>query len=189
MKNICAQKKSAQTLTIWARQNLHLLTSSKSGWRALVQVMLSLLHTVLKWDLHPGRLYGRRLCCTVPAVVPAWPAKIFASCPNICSDQYPSTGRTATLCRIVICTSVNTTWRTAGLIHDFWSVQNLRQLFYLVPLSRRFRIIRCKRQAALHSALFNYTPLVIRRTDKNKHLLRKMKTTCKVLCIYFQHGS
>ena len=35
------------------------------------------------------------------------------------SDQYPSTGRTATLCWIVICTSVNTTWRTAGLTQDF----------------------------------------------------------------------
>jgi hypothetical protein len=37
--------------------------------------------------------------------------------------------------------------------------------FYLIPIFRRFRIIRCKRQAALHSALFNYTPLVIRGTD------------------------
>ncbi len=55
MRNICAQKIGAQTLTIWARQNLQLLTSSKSGWRALVQVMLSLLHAVLKWGLHPGR--------------------------------------------------------------------------------------------------------------------------------------
>ena len=54
--NVCVhQKIGAQTLTIWARQNLQLLTSSKSGWRALVQVTLSLLHAVLKWDLHPGR--------------------------------------------------------------------------------------------------------------------------------------
>jgi hypothetical protein len=35
---------------------------------------------------------------------------------------------------------------------------------------RRFRIIRCKRQAVLHSAVFNYTPLVIGGTDKNKQL-------------------
>jgi hypothetical protein len=52
------QKIGAQTLrllTIWARQNLHLLTSSKSGWRALVQVMLPLLHAVLKWSEHSGR--------------------------------------------------------------------------------------------------------------------------------------
>ena len=56
IKNICAhQKIGAQTLTIWAWQNLQLLTSSKSGWRALVQVMLSLLHAVLKWCEHPGR--------------------------------------------------------------------------------------------------------------------------------------
>ncbi len=52
------QKIGAQTLrllTIWARQNLQLLTSSKSGWRALVQVMLPLVHVVLKWLEHSGR--------------------------------------------------------------------------------------------------------------------------------------
>ncbi len=27
----------------------------------------------------------------------------------------------------------------------------------MVPILRRFRIVRCKRQAALHSGLFNYT--------------------------------
>ncbi len=42
-------------LTIWARQNLQLLTSSKSGWRALVQVMLPLVHVVLKWPEDSGR--------------------------------------------------------------------------------------------------------------------------------------
>jgi hypothetical protein len=41
-------------LTIWARQNLQLLTSSKSGWRALVQMMLPLVHVVLKWLEHSG---------------------------------------------------------------------------------------------------------------------------------------
>ncbi len=60
-QNLCAYQKyrrqsyafirkiGAQTLrllTIWARQNLQLLTSSKSGWRALVQVMLPLVHVV-----------------------------------------------------------------------------------------------------------------------------------------------
>ncbi len=30
-------------------------SSSKSGWRALVQVMLPLLHVVLKWSEHSGR--------------------------------------------------------------------------------------------------------------------------------------
>ncbi len=40
----------------------------------------------------------------------------------------------------------------------------------MVPILRRFRIIRCNRQAALHSALFNYNPLVIRGTSKNKQL-------------------
>ena len=56
IENICVhQEIGAQTLTIWARQNLQLLTSSKSGWRALVQVMLPLLHVVLKWLEHSGR--------------------------------------------------------------------------------------------------------------------------------------
>jgi hypothetical protein len=42
--------------------------------------------------------------------------------------------------------------------------------FYLLLILRQFRIIRCKRQAALHLALFNYTQLVIRGTSKNKQL-------------------
>ncbi len=52
------QKIGAQALrllTIWARQNHQLLTSSESGWRALVQVMLPLVHVVLKWLEHSGR--------------------------------------------------------------------------------------------------------------------------------------
>ncbi len=42
--------------------------------------------------------------------------------------------------------------------------------FYLIPILCRFRIIRCNQQGALHSALFNYTPLVIGGTDKNKQV-------------------
>ncbi len=45
------QKNGAQALrllTIWARQNLQLLNSSMSGCRALAQVMLPLVHVVLK---------------------------------------------------------------------------------------------------------------------------------------------
>ncbi len=36
----------------------------------------------------PPSLYGRRLCRTVPAVVLARPAKIFASCPNVPGHVY-----------------------------------------------------------------------------------------------------
>ncbi len=54
MKNMRPKNRCKKTLTIWAQQNLQLLTSSQSGWRALVQVMLSLLHAVLKWGLRPG---------------------------------------------------------------------------------------------------------------------------------------
>jgi hypothetical protein len=49
-------------------------------------------------------------------------------------------------------------------------MQNLRQLFLLDPILRQFRIIRCNRQAALHSAMNNYTPLVLGGADKNKQL-------------------
>jgi len=38
--------------------------------------------------LRPPSLYGRRLCRTVPAVVPARPAKIFAPCPNVRGRKY-----------------------------------------------------------------------------------------------------
>jgi hypothetical protein len=40
----------------------------------------------------------------------------------------------------------------------------------LMLILRRFRIIRSKRQAAFHSALFNNTPLVNRATSNNKKL-------------------
>ena len=65
--NVCVhQKIGAQTLTIWARQNLQLLTSSKSGWRALVQVMLSLLHAVLKWEM--DCLHAAFICALSPVL-------------------------------------------------------------------------------------------------------------------------
>ena len=72
----------AQTLTIWARQNLQLLTPSQSGWRALVQMVLPLLHAVLKWDLLSDRpaYMGGVSAVLYRLVVPARPAKIFASC-------------------------------------------------------------------------------------------------------------
>ncbi len=68
------------------------------------------------------------------------------------------------------CTSVNTntTRRTASLIEDY--AESAPTFFYLKPILCRFRIIRCNRQAALQSVMFNYTPLVIRGTDKNKQL-------------------
>ncbi len=53
------RKIGAQTLrllTIWALPNLQLLTSSKSGWRALVQVMLP--SPQVTWRLRPPSLYG-----------------------------------------------------------------------------------------------------------------------------------
>ncbi len=40
------------------------------------------------WALRPPSLYGRRLSRTVPAVIPARPAKISAFCPNSCGRIY-----------------------------------------------------------------------------------------------------
>jgi hypothetical protein len=49
-------------------------------------------------------------------------------------------------------------------------MQNLRQLFLLDTNITPIQKNKMQRQAALHSALFNYTPLVIGGTDKNKQL-------------------
>ncbi len=56
------------------------------------------------------------------------------------------------------------------LIAQTRSCRTYANFFYLIQILRWFIIIRCKQQAALHSALFNYTPLVVGRTDKNKQL-------------------
>ncbi len=45
----------------------------------------------------------------------------------------------------------------------FWQLFSLVFAAFIIP-------VRCNRQAALLSALFNYTPLVIGGTDKNKQL-------------------
>ncbi len=49
-------------------------------------------------------------------------------------------------------------------------MQNLRQLCLLDTGTNITPIQNNKMQAALHSALFNYTPLVIGGTDKKKQL-------------------
>ncbi len=51
-------RKVWRSLTIWAWQNLQLLTSSWSGWRALVQILVDVLilrHVDLKWSEGSGR--------------------------------------------------------------------------------------------------------------------------------------
>ncbi len=80
-------------LTVWARRNLQLLTSSWTGWRALVQIlvdMLPLCHVDSKWEHSPA-------CSTfmggVPPVlyrllVPAWHAKIYAEVKIIGGHAY-----------------------------------------------------------------------------------------------------
>ena len=65
------------------------------------------------------------------------------------------------------CSQANTTWRTVSLLKDHAEPANF---VYLMLILRQFRIIRSKRQAALHSALFNNTLLVFRGTSKNKQL-------------------
>jgi hypothetical protein len=52
--------------------------------------------------------------------------------------------------RIFICTSVNTTWRTAGLIQDFMEhADPTPNFFYLKPILRPFRIVRCNRRGSI----------------------------------------
>ncbi len=93
-------------------------------------------------------------------------------CKPIGAKLCPSTSS-----RPTISTLVNTTWRTASLIQDLMEhSEPAPTFFYLIPILRLVRIIKCNRQAALHSALFNYTQIVIGGTDKNKQLIIIMPT-------------
>ncbi len=74
-------------LTIWAQQNLQLLTSSKSGWRALVQILVDSVDSrtcrpQVIWRLRPLCFYGRRLSRTVPACCTG------TTCQNFCRCQF-----------------------------------------------------------------------------------------------------
>ncbi len=76
-------------LTIWARQNLQLLTSSWSGWRALVQILVDMLilrHVDLKWSEGSGRsaFMGGISPVLSRLVVLARPVKIPAGVQNSC---------------------------------------------------------------------------------------------------------
>ncbi len=82
-------------LTIWARQNLQLLTSSWSGWRNLVQILVDVLplrHVDLKRSEGSGRSVF--MGCVSPVlyrlVVPARPVKISAGVQNLggCANFY-----------------------------------------------------------------------------------------------------
>ncbi len=76
-------------LTIWARQNLQLLTSSWSGWRALVQILVDVLilrHVDLKWSEGLGRsaFMGGVSPVLYRLVVLARPVKISPGVQNSC---------------------------------------------------------------------------------------------------------
>ncbi len=76
-------------LTIWARQNLSLLTSSWSGWRALVQILVDVLilrHVDLKWSEGSGRsaFMGGVSPVLYRLVVPARPVEISSDVQNSC---------------------------------------------------------------------------------------------------------
>ncbi len=75
-------------LTNWAQQNLQLLTSSWSGWRALVQILVDVLplkHVDLKWSEGSGRsaFMGGVSPVLNRLVVPARPVKISAGVQNL----------------------------------------------------------------------------------------------------------
>ncbi len=89
-KNSCG--KVMRPLTIWAQQNLQLLTSSKSGWRALVQILVDSVdsHTCrpqVIWRLRPLYFYGRRLSRTVPACCTCMTCQNFCGCPILCARR------------------------------------------------------------------------------------------------------
>jgi hypothetical protein len=74
-------------LTIWARQNLPLLTSSWSGWRALVQILVDSVDSQtcrpqVIWRLRPLCFYGRRLSRTVLAGCNGTSCQNFRGCPK-----------------------------------------------------------------------------------------------------------
>jgi hypothetical protein len=87
-QNSCG--KVLRPLTIWARQNLQLLTSSKSGWRALVQILVGSVASrtcrpQVIWRLRPLCFYGRCLSCTVPACCTCTTCQNFCGCAILCA--------------------------------------------------------------------------------------------------------
>ncbi len=77
-------------LTIWARQNLPLLTSPWSGWRALVQILVDVLilrNVDLKWSEGSGHsaFMGGVSPVLYRLVVPARPVKISAGVQILCT--------------------------------------------------------------------------------------------------------
>jgi hypothetical protein len=87
-RNVCVhQKIGAQTLTIWARQNLQLLTSSKFGSHS-GDVASRACSPQVRDGLPARCFYLRTLSRTVPPVVLARLVKISALCPNICGRLY-----------------------------------------------------------------------------------------------------
>ena len=80
-------------LNVWARRNLQLLTSSWTGWRALVQIlvdMLPLCHVDPKWEHSPGcsAFMGGVPPILYRLLVPARHAKIYAEVKNIIDRAY-----------------------------------------------------------------------------------------------------
>jgi hypothetical protein len=67
---------------------------------------------------------------------------------------------------------VNITWRTAYPIEDFTECAGTTPTF-LIPVQNN----KMQLASNLYSALFNYSPLVIGGTDKNKQLTIKPTQT------------
>ncbi len=93
-QNLCAYQKLGgkvlRLLTIWARQNLQLLTSSKSGWRALVQVLVDSVASgscrpQVIWRHKPLCFYGQRLSRTLPACCTGTTRQNLCGCQILCA--------------------------------------------------------------------------------------------------------
>jgi hypothetical protein len=86
-------EKFGGSLTIWAWRNPQLLTSSWTGWRALVQILIDVLplrHVDPKWDHSSSRsaFMGGVSPVLYRLVVPAQHAKIYAGVQIIGSRAY-----------------------------------------------------------------------------------------------------
>ncbi len=89
-QNSCG--KVLRTLTIWARQNLQLLISSKSGWRALIQILVDSVicctcRPQVIWRLRPLCFYWRRLSRTVPVCCTGTTSQNFCRCQILCARR------------------------------------------------------------------------------------------------------
>ncbi len=118
-------------------------------------------------------LYSRQAFLTVEVTFSKQPIRGSVLCKPIGAKLWPISGHRENCNSLSDCYLHISKYHLAHRLHNtrlYGACRNYADFPNMMPILRRFRIVRCKRQAALHSALFNYTPLVIRGTSKNKQL-------------------